>query len=111
MDRHYNRSGEITITLIVKGMFYMATLRDKIWLWGQIPGGHHSPDYYKLSLIPKENKMTPTEGLEFFGIDKLCRVKLGKEPGYSFFDDPWLGEPAKQICLSPVASQAPTTPP
>lgn len=82
----------------------MANLREKIWLWGQIPGGHHDPDYYKLSLIPKENKMTPTEGLEFFGIDKLCRVKLGKEPGYSFFDDPWLGEPAKQICLSLIGA-------
>lgn len=82
----------------------MATLRDKIWLWGQIPGGHHNPDFYKLSLIPKENKMTPSEGLEFFGIDKLCRVKLGREPNYDFLQDPWLGEPAKQICLSLIGA-------
>ena len=82
----------------------MENLREKIWLWGQIPGGHHNPDYYRLTEIPKENKMTPTEGLTFFGIDKLCRVKLGREPNYDFLQDPWLGEPAKKICLSLIGA-------
>lgn len=79
-------------------------LREKIWLWGQIPGGNHYPDYYRLSQIPKENKMTPIEGLGFFGIDKLCRVKLGREPNHNFLDDLWLGEPAKTVCLSLIGA-------
>jgi len=79
----------------------MATLRDKIWLWGQIPGGHHTSDIYHL---PGENKMTPTEGLSFFGIENLCRVKLSKEADHSFWDDQWLGEPAKKLCLSLIGA-------
>ena len=79
----------------------MSTLRDKIWLWGQVPGGHHVPDFYRL---PGENKMTPTEGLSFFGIENLCRVKLSKEAEHSFWEDQWLGEPAKKICLSLIGA-------
>ena len=79
----------------------MTSLRDKIWLWGQVPGGHHTPGYYNL---PGENKMTPTEGLSFFGIENLCRVKLSREAEHSFLEDKWLGEPAKKICLSLVGA-------
>lgn len=77
----------------------MSNLREKIWLWGQRPGSHHF-DYN----LPGENKMTPTEGLSFFGIDNLCRVKMSREAELSFLDDPYLGEPAKKICLSLIGS-------
>lgn len=79
----------------------MSSLRDKIWLWGQIPGGHHSPAFYNL---PGENKMTPTEGLEYFGIKNLCRVKLSREADCSFLEDKWLGAPAEKVCLSLIGA-------
>lgn len=77
----------------------MANLRDKIWLWGQTPGSHHF-DYG----LPGVNKMTPSEGLSFFGIENLCRVKMAREAEKSFLTDPWLGEPAKKLCLSLIGS-------
>jgi len=79
----------------------MSSLRDKIWLWGQIPGGHHSPAFYNL---PGENKMTPTEGLTYFGIKNLCRVKLSREADCSFLEDKWLGAPAEKVCLSLIGA-------
>lgn len=77
----------------------MSNLREKIWLWGQRPGAHHY-DYN----LTGENKMTPLEGLSFFGIDNLCRVKMSREANLSFLDDPYLGDPAKKICLSLIGS-------
>ena len=77
----------------------MANLRDKIWLWGQTPGSHHF-DYG----LPGVNKMTPTEGLSFFGIQNLCRVKMAREAEKSFLTDPWLGDPAQKLCLSLIGS-------
>ena len=43
----------------------MASLIDKLWLLGETPGSHHAVKGYKM---PGENKMTPVEGLEYFGI-------------------------------------------
>jgi len=77
----------------------MSNLREKIWLWGQKPGAHHF-DYG----LPGENKMNPLEGLSFFGIENLCRVKMGREAKDSFYEDPYLGEPAKKLCLSLIGS-------
>ena len=78
-------------------MQIMSSLKDKIWLWGQTPNGHHRSGYP----LPGENKMTPTEALDFFGIKNNCRVKLNFEPELSFFDDPYLAnENTEKICLS-----------
>ncbi len=52
-------------------------LRDRIWLWGQDPGGHHASGVYKL---PGVNKMDSKEGCEFFGINRCCRVAMGIGP-------------------------------
>ncbi len=82
----------------------MSNLRDKVWLWGQMPGGHHACPNYNL---PGVNKMTPMEGLEFFGIKNLCRVKLSRESDLSFFDDDLLlknNEKMEKCCLSLIGA-------
>ena len=48
--------------------------------------------------------MTPTEGLKFFDIPNLCRVKLSSEAGNSFLSDPWISEDARRLCLSLVGA-------
>jgi len=78
----------------------VSDLKRKIWLWGQKPSGYDNSGYG----LPKGNKMTPTEGLNFFGIENLCRVKLSAEANQSFLDDLWLGEPAKKLCLSLIGA-------
>lgn len=56
---------------------FMNRLKDNIWLWGQTPGSHHSSNVYNL---PGENKMTPVEGCEYFGIKNCCRVAMTLGP-------------------------------
>ena len=51
----------------------MESLIDKLWLLGETPGSHHAVKGYKM---PGENKMTPVEGLEYFGIKNLYRKKM-----------------------------------
>lgn len=58
----------------------MAKIRDKIWIWGQTPGVHHRLQPEARWNLPGENKMTPLEGCEFFGIDKCCRVVMWNDP-------------------------------
>lgn len=74
-------------------------LKDNIWLWGQTAGGHH-----KGYALPGENKMGPEEGLNFFGIKNLCRVKLAFETDQSFLDEKSLGKNAEKICLSLIGA-------
>lgn len=57
----------------------MAGFRDKLWLWGQSPGSHHGA--FKL---PGENRMTPAEGADYFGIRNCCRVVMGDQPSAPF---------------------------
>lgn len=78
----------------------MKDLKRNLWLWGQAPSGYDNAGYG----LPLGNKMTPTEGLDFFGIENLCRVKLSAEADNSFLDDPWISQKAKKICLSLVGA-------
>ena len=75
-------------------------LKDQIWLWGQTAGGHHKAGY----ALPGVNKMTPEEGLDFFGIKNLCKVKLSFETAESFSSDKTLGRNAERICLSLIGA-------
>ena len=79
----------------------MKNLKDHIWLWGQTPGSHHIPDNYSL---PGVNRMTPEEGLDFFGISNVCRVKMETDGGKSFLTDMGLPGNAKRLCLSLVGA-------
>ena len=65
----------------------MSNLRDKIWLLGETPGSHHKVKGYKL---PGENKMTPVEGLEYFGVKNLCRMKMRSDMGMTYMEDPYI---------------------
>jgi len=78
----------------------MSDVSKRIWLWGQTPGGYDQHGYN----LPRGNRMTPCEALDFFGIENVCRVKLDEEADQSFLTDPWLGEPAKKVCLSLVGA-------
>ncbi|MBQ3215671.1 MAG: hypothetical protein IJB11_06110 [Oscillospiraceae bacterium] len=78
----------------------MSEIGKKIWLWGQKPAGYDKAGYN----VPTGNKMTPTEALDFFGIENLCRVKLSAESNDSFLNDPWLGQPAQKLCLSLIGN-------
>lgn len=61
------------------------TLRDHLWLWGQTAGSHHgTANPYHL---PGINNMGPKEGCEFLGIEKCCRVAMGKYGPFPPFDN------------------------
>lgn len=75
------------------------SLKNNIWLWGQTAGGHH-----RNYALPGVNKMTPDEGLAFFGIKNLCKVKLDFETENSFLDDISSGKNAEKICLSLIGA-------
>ena len=77
----------------------MKNLKNDLWLWGQRPSGYDGAGYG----LPEGNRMTPTEGLSYFGIKNLARVKLSAEADNSFFDDPWLGG-AEKLCLSLIGA-------
>ena len=62
----------------------MASLRDKIWLLGETPGSHHKWADYRL---PGVNTMTPMEGLEFYGVRNLCRMKMKSDGDLSYVTD------------------------
>ena len=66
----------------------MKNFKDKIWLLGETPGAHHNVAEYRL---PGVNKMTPMEGLEFFGIPNLCRMKMRVDMGLTYMEDPYIG--------------------
>lgn len=62
----------------------MANLRDKMWMLGETPGSHHKVKTYNM---PGVNTMTPMEGLEFFGVKNLCRMKMSSDGNMSYVDD------------------------
>ena len=62
----------------------MSNLRDKIWMLGETPGSHHKFAPYNL---PGVNTMTPMEGLEFFGVKNLCRMKMKSDGDLSYVTD------------------------
>lgn len=78
----------------------MKNFKEKIWLLGETPGSHHAE--YKL---PGVNKMTPMEGLEFFGIRNLCRMKMQADMGLTYMEDPYIvGDAMDKCCLSLVGA-------
>lgn len=80
----------------------MKNFKDKIWLLGETPGSHHNVECYNL---PGVNKMTPMEGLEFFGIRNLCRMKMRVDMGLTYMEDPYIvGDAMDKCCLSLVGS-------
>lgn len=62
------------------------SLKDNIWLWGQVPNSHHE-EADNLYNLPGVNKMTPAEGLEYFGIKNSCMIVMENKPSPPF--EPW----------------------
>lgn len=84
----------------------MSNLRDKIWLLGETPGSHHAVKGYRL---PGENKMTPMEGLEYFVVKNLCRMKMRCDMGMTYMEDPYIVDEKgvmEKLCLTLVGSCA-----
>ncbi len=75
--------------------------RSKIWLWGQTAGAHHAEEAYGL---PGVNRMSPKEGAEHFGIENLCRVKMGVDTDLSLQEEVKALAELKQIVLSIIGS-------
>lgn len=77
-------------------------LRDRVWLWGQNAGSHHGKNNpYNL---PGENKMTPREGLDYFGISRCCRVVMGNQPEPPFDNESKSMAGASEVVWSIIGS-------
>jgi len=77
-------------------------MKDKLWLLGETPGSHHMVEHYRL---PGVNKMTPMEGLEFFGVKNLCRMKMKSDMGLSYLDDPLIvGDAMEKLSLTLIGA-------
>lgn len=79
------------------------SLKDNIWLWGQMPNSHHEEGNNRYNL-PGTNKMTPAEGLNYFGIKNACMVVMENKPAPPF--EPWAAslKDAKRVAWSILGS-------
>lgn len=55
------------------------SIKKDFWLWGQVPNSHHE-EANNLYNLPGVNKMTPAEGLAFFGIENACMIVMENKP-------------------------------
>lgn len=81
----------------------MKRLKDNFWLWGQTAGTHHlaNNNHYKL---PGENKMTPAQGCEYFGIPNCCRVVMENLPLPPFDEESKAMAHLQQVVWSIIGS-------
>ncbi|HOC70483.1 MAG TPA: hypothetical protein PKO23_16880 [Candidatus Hydrogenedentes bacterium] len=55
------------------------TVRDRLWIWGQMAGAHN-----KEWNLPRPSRMTPAEGAFYLGVPNLMMVRYNKEPEMPF---------------------------
>ncbi len=55
-------------------------LKDRLWLWGQNAGSHHNAHGNQVWKLPGVNRMTPTQGADYLGIRRMCRVVMCGQP-------------------------------
>ena len=80
------------------------TLRDRLWLWGQSPNGHWNvPNIYNL---PGQSRMTAAEGLYYFDIPNICRVRIHGHPMPPYDQESIAMRPAKQVVWSLLGAGA-----
>lgn len=78
----------------------MATIRDRLWIWGQTAGSHHGNNNpYKL---PGSSRMTPLEGACYLGLRNCCRVVLNDDPQPPFDQESMALESMDQVVWSIV---------
>lgn len=76
----------------------MATLRDRLWLWGQSPDAHwEHNNYYHL---PGHSRMSAVEGLLYFDIPNICRVRMMGHPQPPYDQESIAMRPAKEVVWS-----------
>lgn len=78
-------------------------LKENIWLWGQAPNSHHEEANNRYHL-PGVNRMTPAEGLTYFGIENACMIVMEDKPAPPF--EPWAEalRGAKRVAWSVLGS-------
>ena len=79
------------------------SLKENIWLWGQVPNSHHE-EANNLYNLPGENKMTPAQALDYFGIENSCMIVMENKPAPPF--EPWADslKKAKRVAWSVLGS-------
>jgi len=76
----------------------MDSLRDKLWLWGQSPDAHweHANTYN----LPGHSRMTAVEGLLYFDIPNICRVRMMGHPMPPYDQESIAMRPADRVVWS-----------
>ncbi len=76
----------------------MSTLHKRLWLWGQSPDVHwEQNNTYNL---PGHSRMTAVEGLMYFNIPNICRVRMMGHPMPPYDQESIAMRPAKQVVWS-----------
>jgi hypothetical protein len=79
-----------------------ATIKDRLWLWGQNPGSHHgTTNPYNL---PGKNLMDAREGCDFFGIQKCLRVAMTEGPFPPFDNEAEKIKDLKEVVWSAIGA-------
>ena len=76
----------------------MAELQERLWLWGQSPDAHweHNNKYN----LPGHSRMSAVEGLMYFDIPNICRVRMMGHPMPPYDQESIAMRPAKQVVWS-----------
>ena len=76
----------------------MSLLREKLWLWGQSPDAHwETRNNYNL---PGHSRMTAVEGLMYFDIPNICRVRMMGHPMPPYDQESIAMRPAREVVWS-----------
>ena len=82
----------------------MSTLHERLWLWGQSPDVHwEDNNTYNL---PGHSRMTAVEGLMYFDIPNICRVRMMGHPMPPYDQESIAMRPAKQVVWSLLGATA-----
>ena len=76
----------------------MARLGDRIFLWGQSPDAHW--EYNNTYNLPGHSRMTAVEGMLYFDIKNICRVRMMGHPMPPYDQESIAMLPAKQVVWS-----------
>lgn len=76
----------------------MSTLHERLWLWGQSPDSHwETNNVYNL---PGHSRMSAVEGLMYFDIPNICRVRMMGHPMPPYDQESIAMRPAREVVWS-----------
>jgi hypothetical protein len=76
----------------------MAKVRERLWIWGQEPNGHHAYN------LPGVSKMSALEGACYLGVPNCCRVVMTGKPLPPWDQDSMALVTLKQVVWSVIGS-------